>query len=409
MRSPCRTAPYVQDPGGTARICTLVATERARSSCARNEPRDSGPVCDADRDLRAPRPRTVTLLSAPRGLHVVPESPAAESSGPLLSPPLLSIMTVIAETLIAALPRRSPRRGSPSRRSSRSRRRRTGSTATSSRASRSGCRSRSARAAPRSRNASRARSRRRRLRTSSASRSRVPASSTSSSHRPGCTTCSRRSSRPVTRMEGVTPTRARVNLEFVSANPTGPLHAGGGRWVAVGDAIANLLAAQGAGRPPRVLPERRRQPARDLRRVALRPVRGTPLPEDGYQGAYLVEMAERLRAELGDDVTEEQAREWGLARRGRAAEGRPRAHRRALRHLVLRAHAARARARSARCSSSSPADGLTYEKDGATWLRAEDLGDQRDRVLVKSDGNTTYLAATTSRITATRSIGAGST
>ena len=63
-----------------------------------------------------------------------------------------------------------------------------------------------------------------------------------------------------------------INLEFVSANPTGPLHAGGGRWVAVGDAIANLLAAQGARGAPRVLPERHRQPARDVPRLAVRAV-----------------------------------------------------------------------------------------------------------------------------------------
>ena len=100
-----------------------------------------------------------------------------------------------------------------------------------------------------------------------------PASSTSTSRPPGCTTCCARSSRRATRF-GTSDALAgqRINLEFVSANPTGPLHAGGGRWVAVGDAIANLLASQGARRAPRVLPERHRQPARDVPRLAVRAV-----------------------------------------------------------------------------------------------------------------------------------------
>src|SRR5438067_2828237 len=103
----------------------------------------------------------------------------------------------------------------------------------------------------------------------------------------------------------------RINLEFVSANPTGPLHAGGGRWVAVGDAIANLLAAQGA----EVHREYYLNDAGtqlDLFAASLHArYRGEAPPADGYQGAYLVEMGERVRAELGDDVTLEQARDWG--------------------------------------------------------------------------------------------------
>ena len=85
----------------------------------------------------------------------------------------------------------------------------------------------------------------------------------------------------------------RVNLEFVSANPTGPLHAGGGRWVAVGDAIANLLAAQGA----EVHREYYLNDAGtqlDMFRASLYArYRGEEPPEDGYQGEYLVDMAAR--------------------------------------------------------------------------------------------------------------------
>jgi arginyl-tRNA synthetase len=184
---------------------------------------------------------------------------------------------------------------------------------------------------------------------------------------------------------------ARINLEFVSANPTGPLHAGGGRWVATGDAIANLLAAQGA----------------EVHREYYLNDAGTQLdvfgaslyarycgnepPEDGYRGEYLVEMAARLRAELGDHVTQEQACEWGyhdVVRMLREDLGRIGVyfdtwfserllHSRGDVTDVLRQLAER---------------DLTYEQDGATWLRTTDFGDTRDRVLIRSNGTTTYLA-----------------
>jgi arginyl-tRNA synthetase len=182
----------------------------------------------------------------------------------------------------------------------------------------------------------------------------------------------------------------RVNLEFVSVNPTGPLHAGGGRWVAVGDAIANLLAAQGAVvHREYYLNDAGTQ--LDMFGASLHArYTGSPLPENGYQGHYLVEMAERMRAELGDSVTEVEAREWGL---GDVVEqlkddlGRIGVHfdtwfsERTL-HEEEKVAAVLTRLRDS---------GLTYEQDGATWLAAEQLGDQRDRVLVKTDGNTTYL------------------
>jgi arginyl-tRNA synthetase len=182
----------------------------------------------------------------------------------------------------------------------------------------------------------------------------------------------------------------RINLEFVSVNPTGPLHAGGGRWVAVGDAIANLLAAQGAVvHREYYLNDAGTQ--LDLFGASLYArYTGSPLPEDGYQGQYLVEMGERLRAERGDGVTEAEAREWGLQEVVGTLKddlGRIGVHfdtwfseRTLHEHEKVAAVLERLRA-----------SGLTFEREGATWLAAEQLGDQRDRVLVKSDGNTTYL------------------
>jgi arginyl-tRNA synthetase len=183
-----------------------------------------------------------------------------------------------------------------------------------------------------------------------------------------------------------------VNLEFVSANPTGPLHAGGGRWVAVGDAIANLLVAQGAEvHREYYLNDAGSQLDAFVGSLYAR-YRGAAPPEDGYQGEYLVEIATRLRAERGDDVSEEDAREWGyhdvvrqlredLERIGVQFDtwfSERTLHERGDIEIVLR---------------ELEGLGQTYEQDGATWLRSSAFGDQRDRVLVKSDASVTYLGA----------------
>jgi arginyl-tRNA synthetase len=182
----------------------------------------------------------------------------------------------------------------------------------------------------------------------------------------------------------------RINLEFVSANPTGPLHAGGGRWVAVGDALANLLAAQGADVHREYYLNDAGNQLDTFGASLMARYRGEPPPEDGYQGEYLVDMAVRMRAEIGDSVTEEQAREWGY--RDVVAQ---------LEHDVgaigvhfdtwFSERLLHERGDVSRVLDDLKARDVTYEDDGATWLRTSDFGDPRDRVLVKSDGSTTYL------------------
>ena len=88
----------------------------------------------------------------------------------------------------------------------------------------------------------------------------------------------------------------KVNLEFVSANPTGPVHLGGARWAAVGDALGRILSAQGADGHPRVLLQRRRRADRPVRPVAAGAAKGEPAPEDGYGGDYIAEIAARVVA-----------------------------------------------------------------------------------------------------------------
>ena len=181
-----------------------------------------------------------------------------------------------------------------------------------------------------------------------------------------------------------------INLEFVSANPTGPLHAGGGRWVAVGDAIANLLAAQGAEVHREYYLNDTGTQLETFRDSLYARFEGKKPPDDGYQGQYLIDMAADLRAECGDDVTPDAACEWGYHR---VVEGlkddlgrigvhfdtwfsERTLHERGDVQEVLRMLEER---------------GVTYDEDGAHWLRSTEFGDTRDRVLIRGDGTTTYL------------------
>ena len=114
------------------------------------------------------------------------------------------------------------------------------------------------------------------------------------------------------------------------------------------------------------------------------------MPEGGYQGEYLSEMADRMRAELGDAVTEEQAREWGyldVVAHLQDDLGRIGVHF----DTWFSERTLHERGDVKRVLSALAERSATFENDGATWLRTSDFGDQRDRVSVKSDGSTTYL------------------
>jgi arginyl-tRNA synthetase len=182
----------------------------------------------------------------------------------------------------------------------------------------------------------------------------------------------------------------KVNLEFVSLNPTGPIHAGGARWVAVGDAIANLLAAQGAVVHREYYLNDAGSQLDTFGASLYARYRGEEPPEDGYRGAYLIDMAARMRAELGDAVTEEQAREWGYREAVRSVQ-------RDLERIGVRfdtwfsERALHERSDVTEVLRLLGERGFTYEHEGAVWLRTSELGDQRDRVLVKGDGTPTYL------------------
>jgi len=183
----------------------------------------------------------------------------------------------------------------------------------------------------------------------------------------------------------------RINLEFVSANPTGPLHAGGGRWVAVGDAIANLFAAQGAEVHREYYLNDAGNQLETFGKSLYARYRGEEPPEDGYRGEYLVEMARELHREAGDDVSLADATEWGYHR---VVEGLREDLGRIGVHFDtwFSERTLHERGDVAAVLDALAAAGATFEEGGATWLRTTDFDDQRDRVLVKSDGSTTYLA-----------------
>jgi arginyl-tRNA synthetase len=182
----------------------------------------------------------------------------------------------------------------------------------------------------------------------------------------------------------------RINLEFVSVNPTGPLHAGGGRWVAVGDAIANLLAAQGAEVHREYYLNDTGNQLNTFRDSLYARYRGEVPPADGYQGEYLVDMAAQLRAERGDDVSADEACEWGVQRNIEAVRddlGRIGVHF----DTWFSERTLHERGDVADVLRVLEERGVVFDDDGARWLRSTDFGDSRDRVLVRSDGTTTYL------------------
>jgi arginyl-tRNA synthetase len=179
----------------------------------------------------------------------------------------------------------------------------------------------------------------------------------------------------------------RVMVEFVSANPTGPLHAGHGRGAAYGDSLARILERTGHEVVrENYLNDRGVQMEKFVLSLQARRD-GENVPEDGYHGEYVVEWA----AEVPDTVVGFEALwEWGEAR---AVED----HRQTLARMNVHFDSwfsERSMVASGAIDTTL-ADlrehGVVYEQDGAVWLRSTDYGDDKDRVLVKSDGQFTYL------------------
>ncbi len=193
-----------------------------------------------------------------------------------------------------------------------------------------------------------------------------------------------------------------VVVEFVSANPTGLLHLGHGRQAALGDAISSLLEWTGwtvhrefyyndAGRQIDRLTESVR--ARYLQRLG----READVPEDGYHGETVVELAAELHGLEGErllELPEEEAREvirsFAVGRL-RDEQDRDLTEFRVHFDEYFLESSLYSEGRVDGTVAALRETGLVYEKDGAVWLRTSELGDQKDRVMIKSDGSPTYF------------------
>ena len=190
-----------------------------------------------------------------------------------------------------------------------------------------------------------------------------------------------------------------MNLEFVSANPTGPLHIGGVRWAAVGDSLARIFAFEGGIVTREYYFNDHGSQIDRFARTLVASWAGEPTPEDGYGGEYIGEIAARVveayPGELEDIPTREEIQEvfravgvefmFGDIKKSLQDFGvnfdvffhENDIHESgAVKHAIERLREL----------------GAIYEKDGATWFRSTDYGDDKDRVVIKSDGEYGYMS-----------------
>jgi arginyl-tRNA synthetase len=189
----------------------------------------------------------------------------------------------------------------------------------------------------------------------------------------------------------------KLNLEFVSANPTGPIHLGGTRWAAVGDSLARILQAQGAD----VIKEYYfNDHGAQIDRFAislLASAKGQPTPEDGYAGAYIQEIAtEIVRANpsilnLAPELAQEEFRKLGVEMMFEQIK-------QSLHDfgvdfdVFFHENSLYESGAVEKAVEKLRSLGHLFEEEGALWLRSSSFGDDRDRVVIKSDGNASYIA-----------------
>ena len=194
-----------------------------------------------------------------------------------------------------------------------------------------------------------------------------------------------------------------INLEYVSANPTGPVHLGGARWAAVGDSLARILAACGATITREYYFNDHGTQIDHFAQSLLASARGQETPEDGYGGAYISEIAQQVTADelaagrpdpatLPDAEATEVFRSRGVDLMFAAVKAELHAFRSDF-DVFFHEDSLHTSGAVERAIARLRERGVIEERDGATWLRTTDFGDDKDRVLIKSDGNTSYFAA----------------
>ncbi|MDQ4007160.1 MAG: arginine--tRNA ligase [Actinomycetota bacterium] len=192
----------------------------------------------------------------------------------------------------------------------------------------------------------------------------------------------------------------RVNLEFISANPTGPIHLGHTRWAAVGDALGRVLEAAGAQVVREFYINDRGSQMDKFGQSIMAAAHGEPPPDDGYHGAYITDLAKSIVAErpsLTDLPADEQLtafREEGYVRQLQEQREDLESFRTHF-DVWYSERQLHDGGKVEHGLDRLKAEGHLFEEDGALWMRTTDFGDDKDRVLVRSNGELTYFASDT--------------
>jgi arginyl-tRNA synthetase len=192
--------------------------------------------------------------------------------------------------------------------------------------------------------------------------------------------------------------RRSVNVEFVSANPTGPLHIGNARGAFVGDLLCRVLEAGAQQVTREYYFNDSGGQIRNLGASVAALRRGDPVPDDGYKGDYVIDLVAGLPNDVWATATKPGADTDGIV--GHWAAGRVREGiERSLADLGVRFDVWTSEARLhdegwvGRAVQRLRDHGHVYEQDGAIWFRSTDFGDDKDRVIIRSNGEPTYFAA----------------
>lgn len=189
-----------------------------------------------------------------------------------------------------------------------------------------------------------------------------------------------------------------INIEFISANPTGPLHLGHTRWAAVGDAIARVLSAAGAKVTREFYINDRGVQMQKFAQSILAKINDQPVPEDGYHGEYVADLAAEVKtmvpnlAQLAEaeQLTEVLAAGYALQLKQQQDSLTDFNTKFDVWYSELAMHEA---GKVVHALKVLEKQGHIDHRDGAMWLRTTDFSDDKDRVLVKSDGEYTYFAS----------------